>query len=128
MNKLLKFLSASLLCWFITISISLIIGILFLTESMRGGVPTVLVNLWIITLFTLPVYAILSFYPRKIIGCAGAVLVLVILSFSLNNTSEILPFPKLQSIVFIGAVEQDEELEQSIEIEEELKMELPDEL
>ena len=128
MNKLLRFLSAALLCWFIAFSISLIIGILFLTEISRGNVPEVLMNLWMITLFTLPVYAIISFYPRKMIGVTGGALVLVILSFSLNNTPETLSFPKLRSITFIGAGEEDAEVEQDTEIEEELEMQLPDEL
>ncbi len=131
MNRIKIFLSMALLSWFIAISISLIIGILFLTEQFRDGVPTVIISLWSITIFALPVYAVFSFFPKKFFPVIAASLVLIIQSYLFN----IITLPKPDSITFISSENPDNLDEHALEdtsvesVESEMPdMSLPDEL
>lgn len=140
-NMRLKFLFAhlrtALLYWFIAISISLIIGIIFLTDSFRNEVPIVLLNLWFITLFTLPVYTVISLITKKFVFISYVVMLLVLLSFA-NYNGKFLPepgvfsFPKIQTLIFINSDSEREMIpEDNIhEIDEgkETEQELPNEL
>lgn len=133
MNTLKTILSGAVLCWFISISVSLIVGILFLTDFARGDNPLVLDSLWFITLFALPSYVVCSFYPRRVIGLYGASAILIVLSYTISAFS----FPKPDSIAFIGPVMEADiddgmddglDLDDSHEDNQVSTLELPDEL
>jgi len=126
MSKVKIYLGRMLLCWFMSISMSLIVGILFLNEVFLGEFPLVLYSLWFITLFVIPVTLLFYFYPLNKTGYVVLCVVLVALSYSVNT----LPQPSFSHIIFIGEEdhEQNESVQQSDVKQEEGDLELPDEL